>query len=369
MGMSVGAFGKRAPRRKLYASGYSRIETGIFAVGQDAAYLYGERESDGTIMRTADGETWESVGRTVPQIWGSGQRIIDIVFGAGYMYAQVSPVGADNWNLPNSPTGKVWRAPAGDFTVAWTDVTPPVMDMTVGRPSIMAHNGTYLYYGNYGYYFEPGTCDIFRSSNNGASWTRVFTTAVGAARHMHAVKVDPKTPSTIWATLGDGPGYPRGIYRSLDNGITWETTATNEYPIDIAFMGNGDIVGDGDGTFRPHVVVLKNQYRDGSGQLDSLVYPELTPADGSASWQGTCRGIFNMNEHVFYITTAENGAVGTRYGIWAYKFGVDNPVLLEELSGPWNFPLSRVGRTFRVKGYLFNTKSRIVIPRLSDVPF
>lgn len=57
--------------------------------------------------------------------------------------------------------------------------------------------------------------------------------------------------------------------------------------------------------------------------------------------------------------------MGTRYGIWIARANPWRAVLLEELPGPWNAPLSRIGRTFRVGTFLLNTRSRITIPTLT----
>jgi len=67
-----------------------------------------------------------------------------------------------------------------------------------------------------GLYSQPGsTGAIYKTTNGGDTWSRVYSGNVG-----FGLAVDPARPSTIYAAL-DG-GLAR-IARSTDGGRTWQT--------------------------------------------------------------------------------------------------------------------------------------------------
>lgn len=350
----------RARQQPLTASGYSRTDIGVYVIGQDATYLYGEDATTGNWVRSVDGFTWTSLGRAPATDFGTGHRVIELVFAGGVMFALAVTSDA---NGNNSGTAKLWRAPLGDWAT-WTDVTPTDWPVdTRGRPSIVHYNGTHLFVGNYGFY-TPGVGKVWRTDPATISWSLVLNVTSGV-RHIHAIRSHPDNPAHIYATAGDDPGSPRGLYRSTDGGSQFSLVASNEYPIDFTFLNDGSFVGDGDGLNRPHVVHLPTNALAG-GTFRSLVWPNTNPTDGQGSWRGTTRAIFNVDGDLFYITTSESGAVGSRDGIWMARSGRPwRTVLLEELSTtPWTAAVGRIGKTYRVGGYLFTTRSRITVPTL-----
>ncbi len=67
--------------------------------------------------------------------------------------------------------------------------------------------------------------NIWKTTNNGTSWSPVFDTY--GAYAIGCLKIDPNNPSVIWAGTGENNhqrqlGYGDGIYKSEDGGSTWK---------------------------------------------------------------------------------------------------------------------------------------------------
>ena len=64
--------------------------------------------------------------------------------------------------------------------------------------------------------YATGELGIFRSTNSGATWTKVLTGSTSS------LVVHPTKPATLFAGNSDlGSTRQRGVYRSTDNGVTW----------------------------------------------------------------------------------------------------------------------------------------------------
>jgi hypothetical protein len=65
-------------------------------------------------------------------------------------------------------------------------------------------------------------CGVYKSTDAGATWVHA---GLRATRHIGAVEVDPSDPDVVYvAAIGDAfqPTPERGVYRSLDGGVTWQ---------------------------------------------------------------------------------------------------------------------------------------------------
>jgi len=227
-----------------------------------------------------------------------------IDFDATYMYAY-------------SYLGRIWRAPLDVFNT-WTEITVTGKGpLTTGRPgSLCALGGGVLVYGNYTSGGGDGA-HLWRSTDAGATWAEVLTLA--AAKHVHAVRLNPAT-GVIWASVGDA-GWPGlGLYKSTDNGATWTYMSWNEYGIDMVFTpANGRrpalVVLEGDGINRPHLVAFP---QDGAPGDKTFPLAWFTGAPGNPdSTRGTTRGIgLTPNGDIIYWTTTEGGTVGVHAGLY-----------------------------------------------------
>ncbi|MEM1202418.1 MAG: glycosyl hydrolase [Acidobacteriota bacterium] len=63
---------------------------------------------------------------------------------------------------------------------------------------------------------------VYRSTDGGETWIHL---GLASTRHISRVQVDPRDPDTVWvAAQGHlwGPNPERGIYKSVDGGLTWK---------------------------------------------------------------------------------------------------------------------------------------------------
>ena len=84
--------------------------------------------------------------------------------------------------------------------------------------------------GNYG--------GFWRTSNGGASWTG--TTDTLPASGVRAIAVSPSNPDSLLICSGANPFM--GIYRSVDAGDTWQTTAFNPTTLGLGGLGSTFLV-------------------------------------------------------------------------------------------------------------------------------
>lgn len=356
---------------------YSRVDMGVWVIAKNPStnILYGMDVNTANWVKTTDGVTWVDQGRSSEIDFNS--KPVSIVFS-----------GTTWW--VTALDGKLWKGTVDTFN-SWTDVTPPGMPTnTIGRYLNAAHNGTVLFYSNYGLAgkyntpADPSGAFIYKSSDGGTTWATVLS--VPAARHVHCVRVDPTDPLKIHVNIGDqGAWGGFGYYYSPDAGTTWYQAASgsatvgalpsNRYGIDICFPAGfsgtpGRIFMEGDGTAQPHVYQYfranfgSTMY---SAKIDPTIWFDDLPMDRGDSWKGSVRGLYAASEgNIFFISTGENGGIGTRYGIWLAKGPwFTSPVLLEELPSPWTFPTYNFGQTFEVGPYLLNTRYRMTRPKFA----
>lgn len=329
---------------------YSRTVTDYAVNGQDTATgrLYGVSAVNGHYVTSDDhGVTWDD--RTFSSSVYT-PNLIDVVLTASYMF------GA-------TVDGKVWRAPKDDFD-GWSDKSPTVPIGTTGRPSVLAVSPTSLLYGNYNADAPGGSgARVWRSTDNGDTWTNTFTAST--ARHVHNINVDPSS-GVVWMVAGDAGYAGAGLYRSTDDGLTFTKVSGPRYGINVAFQDPttdptnsdrqimpGRLLIEGDGASEPHIIGYPREYIQ--AQQRPIVYP-------AATWAGTARGIRLTSEgNLFYISTSESGAVGTKDGCWLAKGPYFTAAVnLEDWTA--NKPTAYL-RTFEAGPYLWNHRSRITRPK------
>lgn len=325
---------------------YSRADLGVSVVGLSSGRLYGINTSTGHWVYSDDvGVNWTDTLQS-PSVNPGTSAIIQLIFHSTYVIAVTSD-------------GRLFRNTKDTYT-GWTTITVAAAPVgTTGRIDICVSNGTYLYYGNYNA-SSPGEAHIWRSSDNGDTWSEVFSEPTG--RHIHALYVDPNASTRIFATVGDATSAGKGLYVSHDSGGTWARLSSNRYGIDLVIPStNNRVVLEGDGLNQPHIFTYDyaNAVAGVTGNTDSLIAYDYVAAD----WQGTARSIaITSDGNLFYVTTAESGATGTREGIWVAKGpGLTVPFLLEEITGSsWPY-----GKTYETGGFLFNYKYKMSKPKFT----
>lgn len=99
---------------------------------------------------------------------------------------------------------------------------------------------------------DQDRCDsgVFRSTDGGTSWTKVFTRSGRDVRHFHTVRCDPFVPGTWYLTSGDLPAEVK-VWVSRDDGLSWYeeelTEPTSRFRMtDMLFTEEGIIWGSDD---------------------------------------------------------------------------------------------------------------------------
>jgi len=318
---------------------YSRTDIGVSVLGQNGSRLYGSKVSNSHWCYSDDsGDNWTDTGTATTT--NPSNTVIELLFFGSYMYA----VTSDGKIYRNTP--EVWTG--------WVEKSVSAAPVgTTGRPSVLACNGAYLFYGNYNA-SSPGESHIWRSADNGNNWTEVLS--VPTARHVHAVAVDPSNLAHIFVTLGDASHAGKGLYYSSDSGANWTRISSNRYGIDMAFnpvvgLIPARILMEGDGTNQPHIMHYLQQNVGTPSDTYGAVWPNST-------WLGTVRGIKLTSEgNLFYISTSESGVVGTKDGVWVARgpLFVHDAALLEDITAAtWIYE-----KTYECGGYLFNFTKRM----------
>jgi photosystem II stability/assembly factor-like uncharacterized protein len=80
-------------------------------------------------------------------------------------------------------------------------------------------------------YVGVGAGNIWKTINNGTSWTAVFDKY--GAYAIGCLAIDPENPSVVWAGTGENThqrqlGYGDGIYKTEDAGATWKNMGLKE---------------------------------------------------------------------------------------------------------------------------------------------
>lgn len=329
---------------------YARTDTGVRWLDAHEGVAYGVTAGN-TWATTTDGIAIVDSG--VSALYG-GWPVIDLrADSQGFMVHTAPAISADG--IPGG-IGSVW---VGASLAGMSNVTPPWtsgMDVC-GRSAIMDRNSDgVLLVGQYGYIGSDAV--VHRSGDGGASWSSTDLGGAGT-RHVHAVHFDPGDDSIAWVTVGDDVGSPRGLYRSTDAGQSWSLVAFTQYPIDFDFLSDHTFVGEGDGIGTPHIVTWRPE--NGTTFMEAVTPAMAESATGQADWRGTTRGLCVLNaDSIFYTTTAEQGATGTRWGIWRATRSGDTwtPYLLEELGARWMV----MGRGIHMGSFLLCYKHRITVP-------
>lgn len=117
-----------------------------------------------------------------------------------------------------SASGGVWKTTDGGTT--WTPLTDQLSNMNHGAIAIDPSNPDTIYAGT-GEYTTGSLGDgLFRSTDAGATWTRIADASVVGSQ-ISGVAIDPTNPSIIHVTGS------RGYIRSGDAGATWAQILRN----------------------------------------------------------------------------------------------------------------------------------------------
>ncbi len=165
---------------------------------------------------------------------------------------------------------------------------------------------------------------IFSSSNGGAYWNPVNFPAQFAGT-LHALEVDPQTPSLWYAGVESDTSWLSGVWKTLDSGRTWQlipdTKGLAVWSLAI-FPGNAAVVaaGTGSGVYRSgdHGATWQRMSPVSNTELKPVVSLAFHPssqkilyagtthlpwrtADGGSTWQSIHEGMLDDSD-VFSIS-------------------------------------------------------------------
>jgi hypothetical protein len=191
----------------------------------------------------ADGEPAAPFGPfAAPRLTSSWRSLGPTVLGGDSFESQSQWTGAPPWSgrvtaIANDPGdaavayvgsagGGAWKTTNAGAT--WTPISDSLGSLAIGAIAIDPRRPNTIYLGtgeantSGDSYYGSG---IYKSTNGGASWTKLNGTAFDRC-HTADVVVQPGAGSTVLAAVTSGPGAyrtgcPTGVYRSTDGGANW----------------------------------------------------------------------------------------------------------------------------------------------------
>lgn len=214
---------------KGFSSNFSDAVS-VLTIGEDQIYAFEAYTVEGEYLyasaggwpvnrnmfkRSKDGRIFEVFGATPP--FGDHRRILfaeDTIVIVGYSEVYVSKDNGRTWATALTPieggTFEEWSATKDSQGVLYL--------ATYGRPTIPT---------------------VYRSADNGASWSAIWT--LPTTTHFHEIAVDPYTDD-IWITTGDYP-QDRDVYKSRNGGNTWEMIIYDRQITALEFDEDAVILG------------------------------------------------------------------------------------------------------------------------------
>src|SRR5580765_230290 len=135
--------------------------------------------------------------------------------------------------------GGVWKT--NDYGRTWTPIFDEQPTASIGAIAIAPSNPNIIYVGSGEVLQRPdlSTGDgIYKSTDAGVTWTHL---GLRDGQQIPQIIVDPQNPNRLFvAVLGHpyGPNEERGIYRSLDGGLTFQQVLYKDADtggVDLAF--------------------------------------------------------------------------------------------------------------------------------------
>ncbi|HEU0063491.1 MAG TPA: hypothetical protein VFQ58_00610, partial [Flavisolibacter sp.] len=195
------------------------------------------------------------------------------------------------------------------------------------NPAIMITGGT--------------TGGIFRSTNGGNSWT--FVSPENDIRSVNSIAQDPKNPDTWYVGTGEVFYFTSeadvsngtvgwGIFKSINNGVTWTKLAATQDAFQHQFNGQFDLV---------HRIAVNPLNGDVYAAVHNRI---MKSSDGGATW-ATVLGGTQPNSALNAITEVIIPSSGTKIFAAISGLNVDRAVV-----GVWESTLGDAGTWTRIAG-------------------
>jgi PGF-pre-PGF domain-containing protein len=141
-----------------------------------------------------------------------------------------------------SPTGWAWFFGDEAYDQAWTEANGSAGWSAYDHTSVVLPNGSIILMGG------SGNADVWRSADNGITWDRIATTPFGGlGRQGHTSVVMPNGSIILMGGKNSWPDVYRDVRQSTDGGATWMTVINNapwsaRYDHTSVVMPNGSII-------------------------------------------------------------------------------------------------------------------------------
>tara|TARA_R110001606_G_scaffold221776_2_gene369602 strand:+ start:23545 stop:27621 length:4077 start_codon:yes stop_codon:yes gene_type:complete len=148
--------------------------------------------------------------------------------------------------LAGSAGGGVWKTT--DSGASWTNMTPDLPNLAVATLAVCATSPAIIYAGTgegFGNLDGIGGAGIFKSTDGGASWLQLASTvADNSFRVVNRIIVDPNNPNLVVVCANTSTNTfntaTSGIFRSTDGGATWTKVYTSNEPVQQVIAAPGD---------------------------------------------------------------------------------------------------------------------------------
>jgi len=169
--------------------------------------------------------SWRSIGPN--GLWDAGGGFFGTSGGLdiGRISAIVPPVTPGGPMYVATATGGVWRSKNNGLS--WTPLTDNECGLQTGAVAVDPVNPLLVYAGTGEANAGSLGCGVLRSTNGGTSWTTSSTSGIqvsgGGVINFYTIVVDPSTAGSPSSILLGGLNFntPGGIARSTNGGATW----------------------------------------------------------------------------------------------------------------------------------------------------
>jgi PKD repeat protein len=296
---------------RMWSSSVAMPDGSIVLMGGDIGLV---SSFNNDVWRSSDyGTTWTLVNKSAGWSGRFGHTSVAMPDGSIVLMGGQASSGFKNDVWRSSDNGTTWILV--NNSAGWSG--------RVGHTSVVMPDGSIVLMGGYnGGSFEN---DVWRSPDNGATWTLVNNNAGWSARHSHTSVAMPDGSIVLMGGLDGIIYYLNDVWRSPDNGATW--TLVNKsagwlgrYAHNSVAMPDGSIVlmgGDTTGFSGYGNDVWRFMPIGSSAQNPSHIYSK--PGIYTVALQAYNADGYNRTQKTGYITVtgiSDVGVFSPSTGIW-----------------------------------------------------
>lgn len=210
-------------RQPSFGTDYEFLQSGVSVLGADEDHLWaiGGNPQDGygrVLLKSKDfGDSWDKV-------YAFKKRVEGIHITPNNTILVSTSNG--RW-LPNADC-EIFRS------VDQGKSFKKVLDLESGAAiswNFASDDEGYIFVSEYGYKLLPDNARrIYRSSDSGLTWKKVYQAKETFGHHNHVISIDPNNNNIIYQSIGD---IHKMILRSTDRGNTWKKIISHYNPTSV----------------------------------------------------------------------------------------------------------------------------------------